>query len=98
MLATVSARVPIEVRNQVHKKLRNAGSTPSEFINEVYLKFLDDELDLKTKKENGAKKAERKNIADILKSSTCNFENPLSATFDFKAELEQGRANGYEAL
>ena len=98
MLATVSARVPVEVRNQVHKKLRNAGSTPSEFINEVYLKFLDDELDLKTKKENGAKKAERKNITDILRSSTCNFENPLPATFDFKAELEQGRTKGYEAL
>ncbi len=98
MLATVSARVPVEVRNQVHQKLRRSGSTPSEFINEVYSKFLNGEL--KYKKNDGGSliESESNEIVEMLRHSTCNFENPLPASFDFKAELEEGRKSDYEAL
>ncbi len=98
MLATVSARVPVEVRNQVHQKLRRAGSTPSKFINDVYLSFLDGELHLDEGKGAAPEDASRDKVADLLKRSTCNLENPLPADFDFTAELEQGRAAEYEAL
>lgn len=98
MLATVSARVPVEVRNQVHQKLRRSGSTPSDFINEAYLKFLNDEL-VYTKSEGKSLTASESNeIVKILKLSTCNFENPLPASFDFKAALEEGRGTDYETL
>lgn len=101
MLATVSARVPVEVRNQVHQKLRRSGSTPSEFINEAYVRFLNDELVYTKSKRNAGKlltDSERSEIIEMLKLSTCNFESPLPASFDFKAELQEGRAKDYEAL
>ena len=98
MLATVSARVPVEVRNQVHQKLRRSGSTPSEFINEVYSRFLDNELHFDNKRIKTLSTSENNKIVEILKLSTCNFENPLPASFDFKAELEEGRRSDYEAL
>ena len=98
MLATVSARVPVEVRNQVHQKLRRSGSTPSEFINEVYSRFLDNELNFDNKRIKALSTSENNKIVEILKLSTCNFENPLPASFDFEAELEEGRRLDYEAL
>ena len=98
MLATVSARVPVEVRNQVHQKLRRSGSTPSEFINDVYSKYLEDGLEFKNKNSRSMTKSENDEIIETLKLSTCNFENPLPASFDFKAELEKGRMADYEAL
>ena len=98
MLATVSARVPVEVRNQVHQKLRRSGSTPSEFINEVYSRFLDNELNFDNKRIKTLSTSENNKIVEILKLSTCNFENPLPAAFDFKAELEEGRRSDYEAI
>ena len=98
MLATVSARVPVEVRNQVHQKLRRSGSTPSEFINEVYSRFLDNELKFDNKRIKALNTSENNKIAEMLKLSTCNFENPLPASFDFEAELEEGRRLDYEAL
>ncbi len=97
MLATVSARVPVEVRDQVHQKLRSAGSTPSQFINGVYLKFLDGGLDLGREGAATAAGAARDGAADLLRRSTCNFKEPLPASFDFAAELEKGRAADYEA-
>ena len=98
MLATVSARVPVEVRNQVHQKLSRSGSTPSEFINEVYSKFLDNELHFDKGHTNALSTSENNKFVDMLKLSTCNFENPLPASFDFEAELEEGRRLDYEAL
>ena len=98
MLATVSARVPVEVRNQVHQKLRRSGSTPSEFINEVYSRFLDNELHFDNKRIKTLSTSENNKIVEILKLSTCNFENPLPASFDFEPELEEGRRLDYEAL
>ena len=98
MLATVSARVPVEVRNQVHQKLRRSGSTPSEFINEVYSRFLDNELNFDNKRIKTLSTSENNKIVEILKLSTCNFENPLPASFDFEAELEEGRRLDYEAF
>lgn len=100
MLATVSARVPMEIRNQVHQKLRRSGSTPSEFINDAYVKFLNDELVYNKHEGKSAQltNSECAEITEMLKLSTCNFENPLPASFDFKAELEEGRVTDYEAL
>ena len=49
MLATVSAGVPVEVRNQVHQKLRNSRTTPPQFINDVCSSCLSDNLSLKKK-------------------------------------------------
>jgi antitoxin component of RelBE/YafQ-DinJ toxin-antitoxin module len=92
MLATVSARVPVEVRNQVHQKLRNSGTTPSQFINDVYLSYLSDNLSLKQKASNKSDGITNQDVVKILKLSTCNFETPLPSSFDFKAELEEGRA------
>lgn len=98
LLATVSARVPVEVRNQVHQRLRREGSTPSEFINEVYAKFLDGELSFQSEKVQTLEKSANDEIINVIKLSTCNFENPLPSSFDFKAELEKGRASDYEAI
>ncbi len=98
MLATVSARVPVEVRNQVHQRLRREGSTPSEFINDVYAKFLNEELDFQNTKAQALKKSDNDEIINVIKLSTCNFENPLPSSFDFKAELVKGRASDYEAI
>ena len=92
MLATVSARVPVEVRNQVHKKLRNSGTTPSQFINDVYSSYLSDNLSLRGQTSKKCDRMTNQDVAKILKLSTCNFENPLPSSFDFKAELEEGRA------
>ena len=97
MLATVSARVPVEVRNQVHQKLRRAGSTPSKLINDAYLSFLDGELDPRRGKAAVPDAADGR-VADLLRRSTCNFGDPLPADFDFAAELEKGRVAEYEAL
>ena len=92
MLVTVSARVPVEVRNQVHQKLRNSGTTPSQFINDVYSSYLSDNLSLKQKASKKSDGITNQDVVKILKLSTCNFENPLPSSFDFKAELEEGRA------
>lgn len=40
MDATVSARVPVEVRDRVHAMLRQHGSSPTELINSAYLAYL----------------------------------------------------------
>lgn len=40
MNATVTARIPVEIRNQAHEKLRAAGLTPTELINHAYRMFL----------------------------------------------------------
>lgn len=37
----VSARVPLEVRNQVNKGLKDIGSSPTELINCAYVFFLE---------------------------------------------------------
>ena len=91
MLATVSARVPVEVRNQVHEKLRNSGTTPSQFINDVYSSYLNGNLNLKGQTSKRSARMTNQDVANILKLSTCNFENPLPSSFDFKTELENGR-------
>ena len=98
MLATISARVPVEVRNQVHKKLRNAGSSPSELINKVYKSYLNDELDFKKEPKRELEDSEKNEILNLIEVSTCNFKDPLPATFDLEAELEKGRAASYETL
>ena len=98
MLATVSARVPVEVRNQVHQKLKHKGSTPSQFINTVYASFLNDELSIHSKKKKKSAQLKKDEIVEIIRASTCNFDNPLPENFDFKAELERGRINDYEAI
>jgi hypothetical protein len=92
MLATVSARVPVEVRNQVHKKLRNSGTTPSQFINDVYLSYLSDNLSLNDQVSKGSDGITNEEVIQIFKLSTCNFETPLPSSFDFKKELEEDRA------
>lgn len=40
MDATVTARVPVEIRNQVHAALRKNGHTPTELINRAYQAYL----------------------------------------------------------
>lgn len=56
MLVTVSARIPVEVRNQVYKKLRNSSTTPSKFINDVYVRYLEGDLILEDKDNKSDKK------------------------------------------
>lgn len=41
MNAMVSARVPVELRDQVNALLREKGSTPTELINRAYRLFLE---------------------------------------------------------
>lgn len=100
MLATVSARIPVEVRNQVHKKLRNSGTTPSKFINDVYVRYLEGDLSLEDKDKNSDKKSSSSSeeILDLFRRTTCNYDNPLPESFDFKSELEHGRLHDYETL
>lgn len=40
MDATVSARIPVEIRNQVHSKLKSEGKTPTQLINSAYQSYL----------------------------------------------------------
>ena len=98
MLATVSARVPVEVRDQVHKKLRNSGRTPSQFINDVYVKYLNDDTFFDTSTKNKTRSVDNIAIIETIKASTCNYGNPLPAMFDFKEELKQRRKADYEAM
>lgn len=35
---------------------------------------------------------------NLLKRSTCNFDNPLPSTFDFLEELKRGRSYDYETF
>ena len=98
MLATVSARVPVEVRNQVHQKLRSNGLTPSQFINDVYVKYLDDDSFLETTKKKKNRQFDNETIIETIKASTCNYGNPLLATFDYKDELSRGKKTDYEVL
>ena len=98
MFATVSARVPIEVRNQVHKKLSKNGSTPSKFINDVYKSYLDGDLEIAKENVHISDSEAKSEVLEKLNRSCCNFNNPLPASFDFEKTLVSGRVADYETL
>lgn len=99
----VSARVPMELRDQVNEGLRAIGSSPTELINRAYEYFLD------TKKlpgrEVAAKKGKRQLTASQLRALAKSIEETTYIVpesyfegLDYKQILERELRESYEAL
>lgn len=99
----VSARVPMELRDQVNEGLRAIGSSPTELINRAYEFFLD------TKRLPGrdasSKKGKRKLNASQLRALTESIKETTRAVpesyfegLDYKELLRRRLRESYEAL
>ena len=70
----VSARVPIELRDQVNKELRKAGSSPTELINSAY------EFFLKTRQLPSAIEAPRPGKRKFSRAAMSSLMNSIKET------------------
>lgn len=99
----VSARVPLELRDQVNEGLRAIGSTPTELINSAYQYFLEHKMlpsDLKTptrgKKRLSVEKMQ--DLAQSIETTTLQVEEESFKGLSYKELLRQELKDRYESL
>ncbi len=99
----VSARVPIGLRDQVNKRLREIGSTPTELINRAYEFFITTGSlpGKKTEIEPGTRRLDASQLGD-LKQSILMTTHPVDESFfadrEYNDALESELRREYEAL
>lgn len=99
----VSARVPLELRDQVNEGLRAIGSTPTELINSAYQYFLEHKMlpsDLKTP-TRGKKRLSAEQMQDLAQSietTTLQVKEESFKGLSYKELLRQELKDRYESL
>lgn len=99
----VSARVPLELRDQVNEGLRAIGSTPTELINSAYQYFLEHKMlpsDLKTP-TRGKKRLsveQMQDLAQSIETTTLQVEEESFKGLSYKELLRQELKDRYESL
>ena len=99
----VSARVPYELRQQVHEQLKELGSTPTELINSAYryvrerneLPKVPDEI------EPGIRRLDESRLAELVRSigeTTWKVDEDFFDGRDYEDVLESELRESYEAL
>lgn len=103
MDAMVSARVPVELKDQVNEGLRAIGSSPTELINRAYEFFLDtrrlpgDSAPAKA----GQRELDQTQIDELLRSIEATTHTVPEAYFqslNYDDLLEKSLRESYEAL
>lgn len=103
MDAMVSARVPVEVRDQVNEGLRSIGSSPTELINSAYQFFLEQKKlpQEETPMNNGRRVLSEKQRA-TLKASVAATTYAVPESYfkgrSYDEMLGRRLRHGYEAL
>ncbi|MDO4443330.1 MAG: type II toxin-antitoxin system RelB/DinJ family antitoxin [Slackia sp.] len=111
MDAMVTARIPVEVKNQTAQVLRSIGATPTQLINAAYAYVLETGAlpSVPTREENVASasaspivkslSAEQRDalLAD-LEAMTCAVPESFWEDATYRQILEEGRRADYEAL
>ena len=103
MDATVSARVPVELRDQVHKKLHAQGSSPTALINSAYRCYLATGVLPESQIEPPAGKRklsseQRKELATSITATTRQVPASYFAGRDDDSILKDRLRRDYEAL
>ena len=99
----VSARVPVEIRDQVNEGLRSIGSSPTELINSAYEFFLENKR--LPKKEPVAKrgrrtlsKEQRRKLAASVAATTYPVPESYFEGQSYDELLSRRLRHDYEAL
>lgn len=108
MDATVSARIPVETKKQVDKKLRNMGASATELINAAYNYVLsEDALPTPSKTTPSRSKARQLSpekaayLREFFAKTTFTLPGTAYAELDatsYKDMIAEGRRADYEAL
>lgn len=103
MDAMVSARVPVEIRDQVNEALKKIGSTPTELINRTYKQFLQtgtlpgDSPALKPGKRKLSRE-QKAQLRDYAKRTTLSIPESFFEGKSYKQILSERLKEEYEAL
>ena len=101
MDAMVTARVPVEIKEQVTALLKENGSSPTELVNSAYEYYLEHrELPKKNLLEAGRRKLSReqkKKLAELLAATTVADTSLLDGR-SLQEVIAEQRRDGYEAL
>lgn len=103
MDAMVSARVPVEIRDQVNAALKKIGSTPTELINQTYEQFLrtgvlpGDSSLLKPGKRKLSRE-QRAKFSDYVERTTLSVPESFFEGKSDKQILSERLREEYEAL
>lgn len=99
----VSARVPLELRDQVNEGLREIGSSPTELINSAYIYFLEhkslpgeNKTPKKGRKHLSARKS--KELARSIEETTLCIPEEIFKDKSYKDVLRRDLRNEYESL
>lgn len=99
----VSARVPVELRDQVNAGLRDAGSSPTELINRAYEFFLETKTlpECRPSMKSGRRRLDDNSLNGLLESIS-QTSRPVPDSFfedtDYDRLLEDELRGSYEAL
>ena len=101
MDAMVTARVPVEIKEQVTALLKENGSSPTELVNSAYEYYLEyRELPKKNLLKAGRRKLSReqkKKLAELLVATTVADTSLLDGR-SLQEVIAEQRRDGYEAL
>ncbi len=105
MDTTVSARIPVEVKKQADKKLRDMGSSPTELINAAYRYVLkENRLPVASAKATAGKrkrslnKEQQRQLKEFLAKATFAVPEEALEGKTYKEIIAEGRRADYEAL
>ena len=101
MDAMVTARVPVEIKEQVTALLKENGSSPTELVNSAYEYYLEyRELPKKNLLKAGRRKLskeQKKKLAELLAATTVADTSLLDGR-SLQEVIAEKRRDGYEAL
>lgn len=101
MDAMVTARVPVEIKEQVTALLKENGSSPTELVNSAYEYYLEhQELPKKNLLKAGRRKLskeQKKKLAELLAATTVTDTSLLDGR-SLQEVIAERRRDGYEAL
>lgn len=99
----VSARVPLELRDQVNEGLREIGSSPTELINSAYQYFLEhktlpSERKIPTRGKKRLSAEQMQDLAQSIETTTLQVEEESFKGLSYKELLRQELKDRYESL
>lgn len=99
----VSARIPLELRDQVNEGLRAIGSSPTELINSAYVYFLEHRSlpgEIKSPKKGRKRLSARKSkeLIQSIKETTLQVPEDVFEGKSYKDILRRDLRDEYESL
>lgn len=105
MDAIVTARIPVEIKEQVNKILHDMGSSQSQLINLAFRYVLENKTlpgsESSSSGSSGKRKLSKQQLIELeesLRATTFNIPADFLQSKSYKEILEEGRTADYETL